>query len=332
MFDQIPARVWLLVAILFAAYAPAHYIIRYVSHAPSRRDITQPPEDLSWRTSAQFARNVAVLVGLLGVGIFIFTPAAAKLAQWPRFLPALVLACGAWSLVAIARGLATKQIVPLIRGFYDSYRRDSQPKRYWASMIWNASLCCLFFWLAFELNEDVSIKAARDACYKRVGTNRSDEKFSACTNLIGLRPTESAAYLERGLIFLDRAKFDNAVADFTQAHELDPNDPWALANRGIAYAWKNDRLRATRDLKVVRATHPSNPVLFRGEALLSMAAGDMRTAVDRLTEGLKHDPNNAWSFRVRAEAYRQLGELKKSQADTERLQELTNSKIAPQDD
>ncbi len=64
MLDKVPAQVWILVAIAAVAYTPARYVFRHVSHAPSKRDITQLPEDLDWRTNGWLIRNGALLIGL----------------------------------------------------------------------------------------------------------------------------------------------------------------------------------------------------------------------------------------------------------------------------
>jgi tetratricopeptide (TPR) repeat protein len=135
------------------------------------------------------------------------------------------------------------------------------------------------------------------------------------------------AYLRRGLIFLDTGRFDQAVADFTRVHELRPKDPWALADRGISYAWKRDAQRAEQDFAAVRANDPSNAAVLRGEAVLALNAGDMATAIDRLTTALKRDPDDAWSLFMRARAYRQIGDIEKSRADEKQLERLGKRRI-----
>jgi Flp pilus assembly protein TadD len=85
---------------------------------------------------------------------------------------------------------------------------------------------------------------------------------------------------------------------------------------------KKDQGLARRDFDEVRKIDPSNPVLLRGEAVLSMDAGDMPAAVARLTEALRRNPKDPWALNVRAEAYRRSGEMEKAQADMDRLRQL----------
>ena len=81
MFKQVPIQVWLLVAIVPSGFAWARYVFLYVAHSPARRDITKPPEDLSWRTTTKLYRSFAILASLIALSIFIFTPTAAAFAH-----------------------------------------------------------------------------------------------------------------------------------------------------------------------------------------------------------------------------------------------------------
>jgi tetratricopeptide (TPR) repeat protein len=387
MFDAVPTRVWLLIAIAVAAFAPARYVYRYIAHSPSRTDITLPPADLSWRTSSHFVRSSMVLAGLVALALFIFTPVAERFARSPSFWSILIAAGGAWALFTVARGLVTGQIEPLAKGFYNTYKRETQPKRFWASMVWNAAFGSLLVWGAFEATIQAWAHPLEDRCYDRQTAYSPQEELSACNELISkrdatnddfadllaargyahhrsgdyqralrdysnavrldpensyvlfnrgliydylgdderaaedysasirLRPKNFNAYLYRGMIFLDSGKFDKAAADFSQAHALDAENPWALADRGLAYAWMNETTRAERDFEAVKRIDPSNQVVLRGEALLSLNAGNLEEAIRRLEIALKHESGDTWSLNMRAWVYRRLGEEEKAQAD-----------------
>lgn len=389
MFDQVPVQVWLLIALAAVAWHPASYVYRHITHSPSRRDAAQPAEDLSWRTAGLLARSLVILALTIIAGIFIFLPIAERLASSPRFFPALAMCLGAWSLFTVLQGFAKGRIQPFLRGIYHTYKRETQPRRFWASVAWNSCFGCLFIWVAYQTNR----QATADLCYNEPAVYSPEESLSACHQLIGnadrdhlpgliaargvafhrrgdhrravaeyteairlnprdsyshfnrgliyehmgdveqaiadysravrLRPEDSAAHLQRGLIFLDMNRLDDAVADFTRAHELKPNDAWPLANRGISYAWKNDQAAAERDFQAVRAIDRANPVLLRGEALLSINAGDMETAVERLTAALNQEPDNVWALRSRAAAYWKLGQFEKSRVDYAKMLKLT---------
>ena len=318
MFDDVPVRVWLLIAIAVIAFTPARYIYRHVAHSPSRRDIFHPSEDLSWRTSRQFVRSLTIVAILVALAVFIFTPTAEQFARSPRFWPILMATFGAWAVVMVLQGIASGRIELLMRGFYNTYERAAHPKRYWASMTWNALLGCLFLWLAYQGNEDASAQMLSDRCIQANDVQSLHQQLAACDDWISLRPHDPDACLQRGLIFLDIGASDQAKANFTRAHELDPKDPWPLANRGLVSAWKEDRANAEADFALVRSVDPSNPVMLRGESLLQKNAGDLKGAVERLTESMKRDPNNLWALRTRSELYWELGEHEKSARDDQR--------------
>lgn len=390
MFDEIPVAFWLFVLIAMLAFAPAQYVFRHFMHSPDRRDITLAPEDLSWRTSSQLFRSLAILAVLAAIGIFISTPAAEAFARSPAFAPILMLGFSAGAACTVVMGLFSGRIQPLIKGLSLRFERKTQPKRFWASLCWNAILACLFIWVAYMTTADQH----EDRCYDRRDIHTPQETLAACDELLAmsdiakaeradllaargiayqklddheraladydeaialdpkdsyslynrgliyeqegdrgsaivaysesleLRPDNADAYRNRGGLYIDRGQFDEAIADLTRAHELDPDDPWAIASRGVSYAWQGKRLLAERDFSAVRAIDPSNATLLRGEALLSMQAGDPRTAVDRLDKVLRADPGNLFSLNMRAQAYRQLGEQEKARADSERFRQL----------
>ena len=391
MFNQVPIPVWLLMAIVATAFVPARYVYRYVANAPSRRDITLPPVDLSWRTSGLLARNLAILGVLAPLAVFIFTPAARQFAHSPSFWPILMAALGTWAIGTVARGFWIGQIKPFARGFYNTYARQTQPKRFWTSMVWNTLLGCLLLWLPFQMKD----QAIEERCYDAKNAFLPKEEISSCdqlirkrggrgkdlanlvaargsahyrlgdyrhalidyTNAVRLDPNGSSAYynlglvdeqldnkrgavddytaairvgkdngdayFQRGLIFLDSGKLDEAVTDFTTAMKLKPDDIFPVANRGIAYAWKRNEVRAEQDFTAVRLRDPSNAVVLRGEAILSMNAGDMQAVVKNLTAALKSEPDNRFSLRMRADAYERLGKQEMSDADRDELWRLS---------
>lgn len=318
MFDDVPLRAWLLILLAMSAWGPAHYVYFHLAHSPSRRDITQPPEDLGWRTSWQLIRNAALLAALAACAIFIFTPAAEALAASPQFVPGLLLTLGAATGGSVLRALRTGTIEPLVNGVSKTFERTVHPKRYWASIGWNAALGCLLIWLAYQMNEEASAEAAGGSCELPADFDAQDGALSACDELIRLRPDDPAGYMTRGLIYLDALAVDSAAADFTEAHRLDPDNLWPLANRGLAAAWKKDPVGAEKDFRAVRSRDPGNPVMLRGEAILRKDAGDIRGAVDRLTASMVRDPANLWALRTRAELLWELDEYDKSAEDDAR--------------
>lgn len=338
MFDDIPVRVWLLIAVAAIAWAPALYVWRHMAAAPNRRDITQaPPDDLGWRSEKALARSLLILALLAAFVIFIFTPWAEQLARSPRLPPMLLGGIGAWVLFECSQAAVTGSVSPLIRGFNLTYSREGEPKRFWASLSWNAVLGAGCLWLALQLNAEASTREQEEACfadqqlaeikapcgrmvelyteqiqadprdmtarynrglaYQRLGNDRA--AIADFTEVLGASPDDLDALIQRGIALLDQRRLDEAEADFTRAHELSPKDPWPLANRGITYAWKKDGARARADFAAAVQIDPANAVVLRGEALLALEEGNGTLALHKLNESLKQDPYNRFALTLR---------------------------------
>jgi len=355
-------------------------------------DIARPPDYSGWIKNGQLARYLPLGAIAIVLAFVFLTPAGKRVAQLPLFWPTSMVCLSVWPLFTVVRGYRQGLIEPFARGFYNTYERETQPKRFWASMGWNACLGAFLLWAGLVGIENGPQQALNDRCNDYEASPH--EQLAACNQLIEsgdkagialadlrgdrgsayyrlgdyeramtdyteaarLDPSESSfrynqglvdeslgeraraiidyseairlqsdnadAYFNRGMIFLDTGKFDQAVADFSRVHEIRPNDLRALANRGISHAWKRDAIKAAQDFAAVRARDPSNPVLLRGEALLSMNADNMQAAIASLTAALKLDPDDKWSLRMRAQAYRQNGDFEKARADASRLEHI----------
>lgn len=398
MFKDVPTQVWLLIGIVAIAYAPALYVYRFWEYSPARHEIMEDSGDLSWRTSRQFGLSVAMLAGLVALAIFIFTPAAEQFARSPSFMPLLMGALSTWALSTVPMGLVAGRVQPIVRGVSSTFERDTQPKRFWVSIGWNALFGALCLWLAYVTLRDAPEDALKERCYDPKEAHTPRESISACNQLlqnrdeksrdygdiisargygyhrseqydlalsdyslairlngndsyaiynraliyqnrgnyenavadysrsIQLRPENADAYTNRGTIYLDTGRFKKAIVDLTKAHELEPRNPAPLASRGMAHAWRYDRQHALEDFAALRAIDPNSPVLERGNALLKMNEKDFSGAVESLTRAINRDPDDWWSVGMRALAYRELGDTRKSQEDTGRVKALIQKK------
>jgi hypothetical protein len=215
MFDEVPVQVWLLIGIAAAGFAPAQYVFQHLAHAPANQDITQPPEDLEWRTPGKLGLNLAIVAGLFALAIFIFTPAAARFARSAIFVPALLSALGTFALSMVVRGFMTGRISPLIRGFNGTYERETQPKRFWASFAWNAVLGCAMLGVALTAYRS----PAEDGCDNYRKTFSPQEQLEACNELLadGASGDRLADLLaDRGIAYHDLGEYDRAERDYTR--------------------------------------------------------------------------------------------------------------------
>jgi tetratricopeptide (TPR) repeat protein len=125
--------------------------------------------------------------------------------------------------------------------------------------------------------------------------------------LVARQPGSAADFVRRGNIYLETGKFDEAIADFTEANRIDPKNKWALADRGIAYVWKRDFDKAAADFAAADAIAPDNPALIRGRGLLAELKGNFDEAVADYSSSLAKDPDNIFAKIHRASSLIELG-------------------------
>jgi len=138
-----------------------------------------------------------------------------------------------------------------------------------------------------------------DDVYLRVPNNyRASTQDLAAK--IAERPNSAQEFIDRGLMLLDHRKFDEAIADFTEAARLAPKNPWAVANRALAYLYKNNFTAAAKDIAAAEAIDPGNSVLWRAKGLRAEEQGDPASAYMFYSKSLTVDPGNNFALFRRA--------------------------------
>ena len=117
------------------------------------------------------------------------------------------------------------------------------------------------------------------------------------------QPSSAYEFRERGGVFLATQKFDEAIADFTQAATLDVKDPWAPANRAVARVSKGDLAAAEKDIATSEALDPNNWVAAQARGLLAETKGEYGKAIEAFTKVLQSQPNNIFTLNRRAFAH-----------------------------
>ncbi|TPG41012.1 tetratricopeptide repeat protein [Sphingomonas koreensis] len=305
MLKQFPIQIWLLIAIAATAFVPARYLFRFLRRSPSHRDITKPADNLDWRTPEKLSLNVAVLVALAALALFIFTPAAAQLAQAPIFWPIVLLAVGIWVLSTVVRGFLLGRIQPMSRGYSPTFDRRAQPKRYWASMGWNAVFGCLILGGSIMEIMQAPTQALEDGCYDEKTIYTAREKLAACNKLIGERTKShgdlSGVMNARGSAYYRLADYQRARTDYAAAARLDPKDSSSRYDLGLVDEQLGNREEAVSDYtSAIKASDDdSDAYLNRGTIFLETARFDK--AIADFSQVLKLRPEDS-----AARAYRGL--------------------------
>ena len=88
-----------------------------------------------------------------------------------------------------------------------------------------------------------------------------DTQIKSCTSLIQsgteLKENEAIAFYNRALAYENREKYDLAIADFTEAIRLNPNDADFFLYRGIDKQRIGDKAGADADIAEAKRLNPN---------------------------------------------------------------------------
>ena len=95
----------------------------------------------------------------------------------------------------------------------------------------------------------------RGQAYRRKGLY--DQAIADYSQAIGLKPDDPDAHIGRGVRYLNKGLYDQAIADFTRAIALKADYVIAYDNRGIAYEKKGLRDQAIVDYRAALKLDPN---------------------------------------------------------------------------
>ena len=161
------------------------------------------------------------------------------------------------------------------------------------------------------------------------------EGMDAAQRAIELDRSDSLGYAHKGLFlhFPVRApagpghadRFDEALSDTRRAHDLNPNDAFALQMLGYSEAVSGNPAQCIEHLNQALRNNPRDPWRYHSFSLLSMASFVAKDYVSGITWGLKAVSEAPNLFNVRtflAMNYVGLGEIDKAKAALETARRL----------
>jgi tetratricopeptide (TPR) repeat protein len=129
------------------------------------------------------------------------------------------------------------------------------------------------------------------------------------------KPSSASEYVERGNTFMNGRKYDLAIADFSQAIAMDPNNITALADRAIGHVWKGDYAAAETDLAAAEKIDSGNAIALRARALAAEMQGECDKAIDFYTRSLARE-DNTFAIAHRATCEAQVNKSAEALADS----------------
>jgi tetratricopeptide (TPR) repeat protein len=101
---------------------------------------------------------------------------------------------------------------------------------------------------------------------------------------------------------------NDAIADYTQAIKLAPNNAEAYHNRGFAYAEIGDYDEAIADYTRAIKLAPNNALYQNNRGFIYSEIGDCDNAIADYTRAINIEPNNADTYNNRGNAYSEIGD------------------------
>jgi tetratricopeptide (TPR) repeat protein len=193
----------------------------------------------------------------------------------------------------------------------------------------NSALSAAYLLRGRALFASVSVVTKVDENFSRItvlstGGNVSADKRAVIdraiadyTQAIRLDPNNAVAHRERGVAYFDEGDQDRAKADYTQAIRLDPNDANVYFSRGREYLLKGDYDRAIADQSQAIRLNPNLVEPYSNRGNVYYRKGDYARAIADHTQAIKVDPNYANAYSNRGVVYYAKGDYDRAIADFE---------------
>ncbi len=137
---------------------------------------------------------------------------------------------------------------------------------------------------------------------------------------------EAAKFSREGFQATKDKDWNKAVAAFHKASELDPkqtpNLVAVLQQRGTAYANEQKFPEAIADFSEALKLKPDDATIYERRAVVEMKMKDLDKAVADYSSAIKLKPDDVRYYVYRSSVYERKGDVKNSMADTEKALKL----------
>jgi tetratricopeptide (TPR) repeat protein len=122
-----------------------------------------------------------------------------------------------------------------------------------------------------------------------------DQAIADCTQAIEIDPGVALAYVTRGDAYRLKGDYGRSFADCNKAIKLDPSNAQAFANRGETHRLKNEYRQALEDCNKAISLKRDMAWAFSIRGAIRRDQHDYRLAAANWEESLRLEPNHAWT-------------------------------------
>jgi tetratricopeptide (TPR) repeat protein len=196
----------------------------------------------------------------------------------------------------------------------------SQRRLLWISIV--AIVPLAGAWFAYDYISNAPLRANREfeAGMARLGPNDFAGAIQHFTAALKIAET-SDSYFQRGNAHKNLGHFDQALADWSRAIELDPNQAGAYTARGAYYQSENQAAKALADFERSLQLNPTVDGYFQRGQLYAVL-GQFDRAIEDYDRAIAERRDAPWIYLARSTAKRALGDQNGYRRDQERAAEL----------
>lgn len=132
---------------------------------------------------------------------------------------------------------------------------------------------------------------------------------------IRLAPNNSSFFTMRGKAYYGKHLYDAALADFTEAIRLDPGNLVAYNDRGTTWSAKGEYPKAFQQFNEVLRRAPTNALAFANRGTNWFKQDEYDKALADLDRSIKLDPKQSFAYANRGRVYMKLGDYPEAMAD-----------------
>jgi len=166
---------------------------------------------------------------------------------------------------------------------------------------------------------------ARKAFYMAVATSDATEKIAHYTKAVTLDPNYAWAYVQRGFAYFFDTQYVKALADYTKAIELDGDDYVPYYCRAMTFEKLGKDLLAKHDYAQAEKRAPKTTAWFIHAGNDYALKGQYPQAVAQYTEAITLNPKEALAYNNRGVAYGYNGQHAEAVADFTKAIELDSN-------
>ena len=163
---------------------------------------------------------------------------------------------------------------------------------------------------------------ADEATTPEVKQQEYENAIKHYTESIKSKPDNTAAYNNRGNVYVSIGKFQNAIEDFNKAIEIQPDYAQAYGNRGIAYSRTGDFNRAIEDYDKAIELKPDYFQAYYNRGIAYDDIGDYNRAIEDYDKAIEIQPDYFQAYYNRGIAYDDIGDYNRAIEDYDKAIEI----------